>query len=75
VSACPTHGPQVGYRYGGDGPLVCAVPSRDGGLCHRPLMPLGQCSVCFRVRYLAEVDETADYPLGVCTQCERDRRA
>jgi hypothetical protein len=35
--------------------------------------PMGQCSVCLRVRYLAEVDETADYKLGVCTQCARER--
>lgn len=42
VAHCPTHGEQEGYHYGGPrGPLICAVPSADGGMCHRPLQGPG----------------------------------
>ena len=36
--------------------------------------PLGYCRVCFRVRWLAEVDEGQTSPVGVCTQCEREEK-
>jgi len=66
---CPVHGAQVGYRY--DGVLVCAVPSRDGGMCHRRLVPALRVSDRDREILTVEVAEEIAALRPVIAQANR----